>query len=127
MKKWINLALGVFAVILIGCSGSETYRGSWKATNLNGTRSEMVFDAKTLTIKDSLGKSVKLDYTQNSVNINNSVETYGIKLGDGRGYQINFPRANDESIGLIKDENGNPIYAISRNDYVTYEELYKLN
>lgn len=127
MKKLISLTLVIFAVILIGCSGSETYRGSWKATNLNGSKSELIFDEKTLTIKDSLGKSVKFDYTQNSVNISNSVETYGIKLGDGRGYQINFPRANDESIGLIKDENGNPIYAISRKDYITYEELFKLN
>ena len=32
----------------------------------------------------------------------------------------------DESLGLIKDENGNPMYTISRNNYIKYEDVFKL-
>jgi hypothetical protein len=126
MKKFTVLLLGVLIVFLVGCSGSESYRGSWKAMDANGAKYEIFFDAKSFTVKDSTGKSEKYDYTQNSVKIENSLKTYGIKLGDGRGYQINFPNARNETLGLIKDENGNPIYTISRNAYTSYEDIYKL-
>ena len=111
---------------LISCSGSDTYRGLWKATDPNGNKFEITFDAKSFVIKDTLGKSNKYNYTQNSVKTENSVETYGIKLSDGRGYEINFPNSKDESIGLIFDENGNGLYTISRKDYIKYQDIYKL-
>lgn len=126
MKKIAVLLSGVLVVLLAGCSGSDTYRGYWKAMDSNGAKFEIYFDPQSFTVKDSTGKSKRFDYTQNSVNIQNSVETYGIKLGDGRGHQINFPIANDESVGLIKDENGNPVYTISRNSYIEYEDIFKL-
>jgi hypothetical protein len=126
MKKVSITLLAIFAVILVGCSGSDTYRGSWKATDSKGAKFELFFDAKNFTVKDSSGKSEKYNYSQNSVEIENSVATYGIQLGDGRGYQINFPNADNETFGLIKDENGNPIYTISRKDYIKYEDIYKL-
>ncbi|PWA05124.1 hypothetical protein [Flavobacterium laiguense] len=126
MKKVSITLLAILAVILVGCSGSDTYRGSWKATDSKGAKFELFFDAKNFTVKDSSGKSEKYDYSQNSVEIENSVATYGIQLGDGRGYQINFPNADNETLGLIKDENGNPIYTISRKDYIKYEDIYKL-
>lgn len=127
MKKINILGLVAISVLLIKCSGSEAYRGVWKATDSNGAKFEISFDTKNFTVKDSIGKSEKFDYTQNSVNIENSVETYGIKLGDGRGYQINFPKANDESVAIIKDENGSPMFTISRKNYVKYEDVFKLN
>lgn len=126
MKKVSITLLAILAVILVGCSGSDTYRGSWKATDSKGAKFELFFDAKNFTVKDSSGKSEKYNYSQNSVEIENSVATYGIQLGDGRGYQINFPNADNETLGLIKDENGNPIYTISRKDYIKYEDIYKL-
>jgi hypothetical protein len=126
MKKISIRLLAILAVILVGCSGSDTYRGSWKATDSKGGKFELFFDAKNFTVKDSLGKSKKYEYTQNSVEIENSVATYGIQLGDGRAYQINFPNADDESLGLIKDENGNPLYTISRKKYIKYEDVFKL-
>jgi major membrane immunogen (membrane-anchored lipoprotein) len=126
MKKVSITLLAILTVLLVGCSGSETYRGSWKATDSKGAKFELFFNAKNFTVKDSLGKSEKYDYSQNSVEIKNSVATYGIQLGDGRGYQINFPNANNETLGLIKDENGNPLYTISRKDYIKYEDVFKL-
>jgi hypothetical protein len=126
MKKVSITLLAILVVILVGCSGSDTYRGSWKATDSKGAKFELFFDAKNFTVKDSSGKSEKYDYSQNSVEIENSVATYGIQLGDGRGYQINFPNADNETLGLIKDENGNPLYTISRKDYIKYEDVFKL-
>ena len=126
MKKIRVTLLAILAVILVGCSGSDIYRGSWKATDSKGEKFEIFFDAKNFIVKDSSGKSKKYDYSQNSVEIENSVATYGIQLGDGRGYQINFPNADDESLGLIKDENGNLVYTISRKDYIKYEDIFKL-
>ncbi|MEO8239529.1 MAG: hypothetical protein ABI576_15610 [Flavobacterium sp.] len=127
MKKISITLLGILAVILVGCSGSDSYRGSWKATDSNGAKFELFFNAKDFTVKSSSGKTKKLEYSQNSVEIENSVSTYGIQLADGRNYQINFPKSDDETMGIIKDENGNLIYTISRKDYIKYEDIFKLN
>lgn len=127
MKKASMALLGILAVILVACSGSDTYRGSWKATDSKGAKFELFFNAKDFTVKSSSVKTQKFEYSQNSVQIENSVSTYGIQLGDGRNYQINFPKANDESMGIIKDENGIPIYTISRKSYINYDDVFKLN
>jgi len=94
--------------------------------NSNGEKFEIIFTPKTLSIKDSLGKVKKYNYKQNSIKSENAIETYGIILEDGRGYLIYFP-LKDESIGLIKDENDKQMFSISRKNYITYEEIYKLN
>ncbi len=127
MKNSNLLLIASALLFLISCSGSETYRGSWKAMDANGSKFEITFDEKSFSVKNDAGINEKYEYTQNSINTENSVETYGIKLTDGRGYQINFPVAEDESRGLIKDENGTPMYTISRKDYITYEDVFKLN
>lgn len=126
MKKCVLLLLLLLANILIGCSGSATYQGEWKATDTEGTKAKIVFEAKSFVLTDSMGKSKKFNYTQNSIKMENGVETYGIALEDGRTYEINFPVANDETIGIIKDENGKLIYAIGRKDYVNYEGVFGL-
>lgn len=126
MKKLSILLIGVFALFLSACSGSDTYRGTWKAMDSYGAKFEILFDAKSFNVKDSTGKTEKFDYTQNSVQIENSVKTYGIKLKNGRGYEINFPNSNDESVGLIKDETGDPMFTISRKTYMSFEDIYKL-
>lgn len=125
MKK--SYILFLFTIILLfSCEGSNTYQGKWKAMNSNGEKFEIIFTPKTLSIKDSLGKVKKYNYKQNSIKSENAIETYGIILEDGRGYLIYFP-LKDESIGLIKDENDKQMFSISRKNYITYEEIYKLN
>lgn len=126
MKKLIYLLPFVFIVLLSACSGSETYRGQWKATDADGNKYDITFAENSFTVKDTTGKSSDFKYTQNSVNIENGVETYGIKLEDGRDYQINFPIAKTENKGIIKDGNGVPVYTISKNSYLRYEDLYIL-
>lgn len=126
MRKTTNLLLGLICVLLYSCSGSDTYRGLWKAVDSKGEKLEITFDAKSFSIKDSTGNASNFEYTQNAVSIENSVETYGIKLSDGRGYFINFPLADDESKGIIKDAEGNLLYTIGRGEYLKYEDIYKL-
>lgn len=126
MKKTTTFLLGLVIVFLHGCSGSDTYRGLWKATGSRGEKLEITFEAKNFSIKDSTGKTNNFSYTQNSVSIKNSVETYGIKLSDGRAYYISFPIADDESKGVILDGGGNLTYIISKTGYIGYEDIYKL-
>lgn len=126
MNRILFLFAGLIVIMLAACSGSKTYRGAWKAMDANGQKFELVFDAKSFTIKDAAGATKHYDYTQNSIEIENSVETYGIKLANGRGYQIYFPNSGNETVGLIKDENGMPVYTISRSEYFQYEGMNKL-
>lgn len=127
MKK---LQIGLFSIIvgiLFSCSGSNTYQGSWKALDENGHKFEIVFEPKAFTIKDSLGQNKRYEYTQKSYEMSNSIKTYGIALEDGRAYKIHFPKPKDINIGLILDDNDKPIYTLSRQKYVTYDGIYKLN
>ncbi len=126
MRKALNFLLALVIVSLYSCSGSDTYRGVWKALNVRGEKLEINFEAKSLTIKDSTGQIKTYNYKQNSVSIKNSVETYGIQVSDGKSYQINFPIANDETMGVIKDAAGTPLYIIGRSRYVQYDEIYGL-
>jgi hypothetical protein len=121
-----KIALVFMLLILLSCEGSDSYQGKWKALDLKGNKFEIVFSPKSFSIKDSSGKSHRHKYAQNSVKSENSIETYGILLEDGRGYQIYFPK-KEESVGLILDENGVQMYTISRNDFTTYEEIYRLH
>ena len=125
MRKTIIVFIALITLILGGCSGSDTYRGNWKATNEEGTQLDIVFGAKHFTITEN-GQTKKYEYKQNSISIENSVETYGIKLSDGRSFQIHFPIAEDESKGAILDANGRPLYIISRTAYIGYKDVYGL-
>ncbi|MCY1540827.1 hypothetical protein D9M68_764890 [compost metagenome] len=126
MKNITLLLITACIFLLAGCSGSDVYRGAWKATDASGHRFELFFEEKDFTVKDSTGKVTSFSYTQNQVSIQNSVETYGIQLKDGRSYKINFPIKDNEKVGLILDQNGSPMYTISRTGYMKYEEIFTL-
>lgn len=117
------LIISFLITILIGCSGSDTYRGKWKATDNSGEEVQISFAPNEINITKA-GVTETFEYSQNSVNISNSVETYGVKLDDGRTIQIHFPIANDETMGGILDSNGNVVYIISRKGYLTYDDVY---
>lgn len=125
MKKLL-LFFSILSFLLIACSGSDVYRGAWKATDAQGGKFELVFDAKLFSVTDSTGKKDEFKYSQNSVNINNGVSSYGIQLSDGRKYEILFPIPSNPKVALLKDENNVPVFAISRDEYMKYEELYNL-
>jgi hypothetical protein len=120
-------ALFIFALIaLTACNGSDTYLGEWKGTDINGDKYTLSFNPENFSIKRENGDSLNFKYTQNSVKIENSVRTYGIKLNDGRSYNIFFPIANDISKGLMTMENGKPVYTLSRTAYISQDEIYSL-
>jgi len=123
-----NLAIiFLFALIsLTSCSGSDAYLGEWKGTDTNGDKYTLLFKPKNFTINRANGDSLNFGYTQNSVEIKNSVRTYGIKLSDGRVYYMFFPIANDGTKCLMTIENGKPVYALSRTSYLSQDEIYKL-
>ena len=125
MKKHWQIIILVL-ISLYSCEGSDNYQGNWKALDSNGNKYEITFSPTNFSIKDSTGNAYNHEYTQNSIKSENSIETYGIQLNDGRGYQIYFPK-KDESVGLMMDENGKQMYTISREKYLTYEDIYKLN
>ena len=126
MRKTINFLLGLVLISLCSCSGSDTYRGLWKAINEQGEKFDITFEAKSFTVKDSSGQVKTYKYRQNSVSIHNSAKTYGIQVSDGSAYLINFPIANDETKGAIQDATGRPVYIIGRGKYIKYEDVYGL-
>ena len=125
MKKTKIILVAIVSLILGGCSGSDTYRGNWKATNEEGAQLDIVFGENDFSITEN-GKTENFEYSQNSVSTKNSIETYGITLDDGRSFQIHFPIGNDESKGAILDANSRPLYIISRSAYIGYKDVYGL-
>ena len=123
-NSMIILSITIF-LLFIACDGSDTYRGKWKATDREGAHYEISFGENNFTVEPDSGEIKQFSYTQNSINIENSTKTYGIQLDDGRNYQIIFPIKNDETKGIINDGNGQLIYTISRNKFMTYEDIYK--
>jgi len=122
-----NIVHFIFALILLsGCSGSDTYLGDWKGTDINGDKYTLSFQPNSFYIKRENGDSLNFEYTQNSVNIENSVRTYGINLSDGRVYKIFFPIANDVTKCLMTMEDGKPVYTLSRTSYLSQDEIYSL-
>lgn len=124
MKKMLLLLLA--SLLLLACEGSDAYQGQWKAMNTRGEKFQFTFTPTLFSIKDSTGKTKTYQYTQNAIKSENSTETYGIRLEDGRAYQIYFP-INDESMGLILDENGTQMFSIARKKYISYDAIYQLN
>lgn len=125
MKKTKRVLIAAFLLLLIACSGSDTYRGLWKATNAEGKQLDILFDEKELRISQE-EQTETYQYTQNSINISNGIKTYGIQLNDGRVFQIQFPIPDDDSKAAMLDANGSPVFIISRDEYLGYKEVYGL-
>lgn len=123
MKKTKTIFILLITLILAACSGSETYRGYWKATDEKENQLDIIFGENDFSIVEQ-GDTTNFKYSQNSITIKNSAETYGISLDDGRSFQIHFPIGNDESKGAILDADGRLIYIISRTEYIGYKDVY---
>lgn len=126
MRNTFTAFLLVAIIALAGCAGSDMYLGEWKATSTSGDKYTIAFAPKTVTIKRANGDTLHLEYTQNQVKIDNGVRTYGIRLSNGRSYNIFFPFANDKSKCLITVEDDKPLYVLSRTAYLSLDEFNKL-
>lgn len=123
MRKINLLLIATFVILLSGCSGSDTYRGKWFALGPNDEQLEIVFEGQKFTVIEADSEKV-YDYTQNSVKMENSAETYGITTGEGKVFRLHFP--NDVTKGAFLDENGQILYMISREKGVTYNDVFGL-
>jgi hypothetical protein len=123
MKK--SFLVLILPVLIFSCSGSDKYQGKWHALNRQNHKFEFAFSPENFTITDSTGTVRDYSYTQNSYNASNSAVTYGIKLSDGRAYQITFPKSEDASVAVMADGTGTWMFTLGRKAYVTYE-LYGL-
>lgn len=127
MKNIKHILVLFVMVVLTACSGSDTYRGDWKAINNQGEKYQLTFEAKSFVVTNAKGETTNYNYTQNKVSISNGVETYGLNLEDGRKYQLNFPLPEDESVGVLLDANGKVLYTIGRDEYITYDAIFALD
>lgn len=123
MKTTIQICCFFIIVIITSCSGSSTYQGNWKALDNDGSKVEIRIEENTMSFNDE----DSYDYTQNSINVSNGIKTYGINLNDGRSYLLRFPLAKDTTRAILMDPNENVLYVMSRTDYMSQEDLYKLN
>ncbi|MCG8699193.1 MAG: hypothetical protein MI922_14155 [Bacteroidales bacterium] len=126
MKQTHKLLLGLTTLLMLACSGSSLYQGDWKVTDTDGNKSTISFDANKFYFTDNNGEQEEFEYNQNSVVIENGIRTYGIRLADGRNFYINFPLANDTTRAVISDANDNLIYVMGRNEYLVYDDIFKL-
>ncbi|MBS1511881.1 MAG: hypothetical protein JST86_13625 [Bacteroidetes bacterium] len=118
--------LALSTLILSGCEGSGKYRGKWKATAVNGAKYEITFNAKSFTVNDSTANPEAHDYTQYSYTYDNGITTYGIALANGRKYLLRFPNKDEAGVAIMMTEGGALMYTLSRNKFITNDDMYKL-
>ncbi len=123
MRTSIYTSLLLLLFTLAGCSGSDVYRGDWKAMDRSGNKSDISFDAKNFTMKSTEGTTENYGYSQIGIEIQNSIRRYKIKLQDGRVFAVSFPLPNNTSKGIISLETGEALYTIGRDEYVEFSEL----
>lgn len=123
MKNLIYIFSLLFPILFVNCSGSDVYRGEWKATDMNNNKFTIHFEENTLTITKEDGESKSYKYTQNSVKIENSTSRYGLNLEGGIELEIVFP-TKDKDKGIINTPGSEqPLYIISRTDYIQYSDF----
>lgn len=123
MKNLIYMSFLFFSILFVNCSGSDVYRGEWKATDMNSNKLTINFEENTLTITKEDGESKTYKYTQNSVKLKNSTSKYGLNLEGGIELDIVFP-AKDKDKGIITTRDSEkPLYIISRTDYIQYSDF----
>lgn len=66
------------SLLLSACSGSEAYRGEWKAMAPDGSKAEISFAEKSFTVKDEKGAQTVYEYTQNEYQYENGRTSYEI-------------------------------------------------
>lgn len=94
MKFFKTAALlpALATALLIGaCSGSESYRGEWKAVASDGSKAEITFAEKSFTVKDEKGKETVYEYTQNQYKLESGRTSYGIDIKKRLGSTNRIP------------------------------------
>ena len=127
MRNFIFLKLFVLTLVIMGCQGSEVYRGKWKALNSEGIQYTIEFTEEQMIVTRDSSDTETWKYAQNSVHISNRNREYGIRLDNGLSYKILFPIKDNQDKGAITDQNGQIIFTIGRNEFYTYQDVFGLN
>lgn len=112
--------------LLVSCKPSEKYAGDWNAVSDTGEEISMHFDReeKKLTLVDSSGEEEVHEINQNSTGIKNSLQYYGIEIGEDYYYIIFKDRKDEEHAEFVKQTNyasdfddmvGETVFKMSRN------------
>lgn len=101
------IAISVVVLLVVGCKPSEKYAGDWLGVSDSGEEVSMHFDReeKQLTLVDSDGQEEVHDINQNSTGIKNSLQYFGIELGDDYYYVIFKNRKNEDEAEFVKQTN----------------------
>lgn len=125
MKKFVlfGIVILISALMLSGCKGSDTYRGEWKVTGINGDQFVFYFLEKSLVTTGASGRSDTVGYTQNAIRIENGIRSYDINLSNGYQYQIVFPVKGDETKAKITNPEGGTVFTMGRSAYIDPKEF----
>ncbi|MDO5073730.1 MAG: glycosyl transferase [Neisseria animaloris] len=119
---------GAIILLLNGCSGSETYRGTWKAMDTNNVPMEIVFEEKQFTLSD-LQKNTKKTYrySQNTIQYENGKRRYGIQVENGASFSIAFPFQNDEERAMLIAPDNTVVMTLDRTKHLPLKDFWQLN
>ena len=124
--KFFKTALlpALAAALLLGaCSGSESYRGEWKAVASDGSKSdgskaEITFAEKSFTVKDEKGKEAVYEYTQNQYKLESGRTSYGIDIKNASEARIVFPFKGKADRATMVAPDDTILYMLDRHAYV---------
>lgn len=125
MKKSVlfGIAILISAWMLSSCKGSDTYRGEWKVTGINGERFVFHFLEKSLVTTATSGIPDTVGYIQNAIRVENGIRSYGINLSNGYQYLIVFPVKGDDTKARITNPEGGTIFTMGRSAYIDPKEF----
>lgn len=130
-KKISLLSLFIFSVLLLsGCSGSKTIRGTWQA--VDGTEKQYTIRiTQDQFMLEGDGQSENHTYKQTAVGIQNGIRYYGLTM-NGQKYALIFPEKKQKLAlwVLVTGDDylvGKMVFAMNQNEqpnFATYYQKY---
>ncbi len=114
------------ALLISACSGSESYRGEWKAVASDGSKAEITFAEKSFTVKDEKGKETVYEYTQNQYKLESGRTSYGIDIKNASEARIVFPFKGKTDRATMVAPDDTILYMLDRHAYVPADQFWKL-
>lgn len=127
MKIYPEVSFLILLLVFGSCSGSDEYIGNWKATNPNGEKFNIQFEPETLTIISAKHDTTIIGYNQLGYTWEGGIETFGIKLDDGRRYDVKFPVPTDSVSALILEQTQQTtLYVLHRTEFKDFYDVHRI-
>ena len=114
------------ALLLGACSGSESYRGEWKAVASDGSKAEITFAKKSFTIKDEKAKKPSTNTLRTNTNSESGRTSYGIDIKNASEARIVFPFKGKTDRATMVAPDDTILYMLDRHAYVPADQFWKL-